>query len=706
VADSKLTVTLPNWEQSATYSLTPNDTPKLTLEVTAPGYDTSKTLGTNVRTVIATAMFTETDDSANTIVVFWLDESVFVGDTVKITAISGWATDTSGGGESAQTFTDVPITNNSTRTYALIKPTMNFITVPREVVTGNFDVEISVTHYFARNGKEIQVCNFTATDSSANTYSVDVTSMSVSSYSADDQHSVVCYKGTIVTSGLVNGLVTVRATGYPIIGNALAVRTSDGTDGFDDFVVYLDKTSSLNRYYAYVDDGNAGGAPAPSTTRADVVGVAAKAYGNCGAAIAALKAATSHGDAGNCFVVCAASTGMAFTEGTGGGTGSTGDVWCTIEPEESATVVFKQPDILPTSTGGKFRFKATSSEDGTGDLSFDQTGFDGAIVWMTNNDDDMIWLDNVDTTGNGSNGSTLMFYQFRKAYKTGGAATNMQFMQRSTGNNQWALIRGGTFSNCIMQGYNVHGVDGQSESRVSMLRNSTDTTPSFKNSLVTCSTFMSMSANIAIDGFAMGTETADGEDLGILNVLLETVGTQPLANIASADAGTLECRNVCLHHVQTAGPTGGGGGRNNMFYDWSATASPYTGPTISELISMIGCAWTDWNFKGRLNTPTVATRTGNDEIAIGGVGFHGNICIYGSVAGADPVFPGVNGEDTVTTVYVSDLTGTTGGGDYHTASTGWDDRVAIGRQVVPFDLEGTAISTSVTSKCGVYQNDS
>ena len=128
----ELEVTFPNWEQGATYVLDLDGTPKLTLTVTSKGFDNTGALGTIVRTVVATKVLRkpdpnetsqdEVDSGTDTITTFVLSDFIFAGDIVVMNTVSGWATDTAGGNETAELFDTVTITNSSALTYSQIKP--------------------------------------------------------------------------------------------------------------------------------------------------------------------------------------------------------------------------------------------------------------------------------------------------------------------------------------------------------------------------------------------------------------------------------------------------------------------------------------------------------------------------------------------------------------------------------------------------------
>lgn len=170
--------------------------------------------------------------------------------------------------------TSIPgVTNGSD----LVSPTpiVNWTMISRHLVGNTLRVGVTGNHWAARNGRPFRTVVFTATDGTT-TVSATVTSMSVSTTCAGDQHAVLAYETNLDISSLANPAdVTVNAKVYPWIGTSASVADSSTGSGHREFsprVFRRDTAKFANPNVVYVA---AGGVDATGYVGTDATAAAA-----------------------------------------------------------------------------------------------------------------------------------------------------------------------------------------------------------------------------------------------------------------------------------------------------------------------------------------------------------------------------------------------------------------------------------------------
>jgi hypothetical protein len=161
-----------------------------------------------------------------------LSEYIYTGDTVTMTAASGFYNDSKTGGTGINNLavTNIAVTNNSTLAYSSIKPICRNGWPGYERVTGPFPVEALCFSHFAQKaggglgGGEVAAVTFTATDQHSNSVSVTVSAMGKSYWSPAWTNPSVPYASG---GGDTN----------PVLGYGAVIPTSTFTQG-DQITVY------------------------------------------------------------------------------------------------------------------------------------------------------------------------------------------------------------------------------------------------------------------------------------------------------------------------------------------------------------------------------------------------------------------------------------------------------------------------------------
>lgn len=215
-----------------TYALAPLTTPKVTLTVTSPGYDSAGAATTVTRTVWGTVALRkpypnetandETVSGSDVTVRLALSELIYADDTVTLTCLSGLYT---AGGTPSNAKSSFAVTNQSTKAAPLV--IARWLTVPFQKAGSSFDVELCVVHQFGRSNKMVNAVKFIATGrTSAATSNVTVTSMAASNVATRAGYKVPVFRGTVDLSGMTQGeLVDIKAICYPFIGASFDTAT-------------------------------------------------------------------------------------------------------------------------------------------------------------------------------------------------------------------------------------------------------------------------------------------------------------------------------------------------------------------------------------------------------------------------------------------------------------------------------------------------
>lgn len=225
-------------------------TAKVTLTVTRLGYDNTGNATTYVQKVYgvpgvngsAQAMGIrlaypsngtndETTSGSDVIVRVALSEMIYSSDTVTAVISSGVYTKSAVPNNSFSG----SVTNNSTQAYPSGQG--RWVTVPYQRVTGDFTIEMTGFHRFARIGRPWAAVVFTCADTHSHTVTSTVTNMTISGTSTD-QHPVLVYSYLVPVSTLTQGdQLTCNFKAYPWIGNSAATLDSSSTVGAVDLTV-------------------------------------------------------------------------------------------------------------------------------------------------------------------------------------------------------------------------------------------------------------------------------------------------------------------------------------------------------------------------------------------------------------------------------------------------------------------------------------
>ena len=250
---------------------------KVVLTVTSEGYNTSAVLGTTTRPVygklgtktgaVRKAYPNETSpreavaDGTLTVQIP-LSDFIYKDDTnITVSVGAGFYTEAAGdGGTASNAVTDLAVTNNSTLAYP--SSVGRWAKAPYEQVkTPTYDVEASIFHRFAKEGKPLAAVVFTATDEHAHSVSYTVNDMTVSDYPSASSNKVLVYKATIDLSTLTAlDKITVNFKAYPWVGDAASILDSsanaDPDERLTDFIFLNDKSNTLLGGCAVVDPTN------------------------------------------------------------------------------------------------------------------------------------------------------------------------------------------------------------------------------------------------------------------------------------------------------------------------------------------------------------------------------------------------------------------------------------------------------------------
>ena len=189
------------------------------------------------------------------------------GTAPTITIPASFVTNTGGGSETSNALSAAAVTQNSTA--AFNKPIAQFVTPERETITDSLTVDLVASHYHGMNNEQVAYVEFRATDGTLTVTSGTNTSIVASRSS--DQAPVLVYRGTLDTSTLASGLITVNADVYPHVGDSTAVLDSADQSTRREFsprYFLKDATRGASPPYAYVTSAGNDGTGVWSTTAA------------------------------------------------------------------------------------------------------------------------------------------------------------------------------------------------------------------------------------------------------------------------------------------------------------------------------------------------------------------------------------------------------------------------------------------------------
>ena len=702
----RLAVTFPNWTVGASYSLTPNATAKVTMLVTSAGY-AGTTLGTRTRTVYATKVARkpyanqadqqETADGTDVTTDLWLSEPIYADDTIVLTVLTGWATDTNGGNEAAQTWTNVGITNSSTVPYSDAHPICRWNIVWKARYwdgTGTFRVSVCVAHGHASGGEQAAAVKFTMTDG-VSTATKTVTASSLSSlYSRETTNGtrVVEYAADFEAadvSAFDDGDYTISCEVYPLIGDADAISTTaDSADGFDAFTVKLDKAGAYPSRYAYVT-GTAAGTPVTHATRAAAIADTSNTFGTVSAALVSIRAYNnsnhSHNDSGNGVVIIKNGTyDLSTIFGSIADDVGSSDVWCSVEAETAGSVTITESVNYSDHPGTAYcKLTGLSLENTAGADRFFFRFFNAAELW----------LDNVTVVDGDDYGAC--FYQASKIYATDCDLTDVDISVFSSEPMYCPLARATKFTSCNVPTYGLIGflLTNDCTSQVKGTNQ-----PAMNNVFIGFGKFND--SNVTKAAFALGTAAHNTQDVALVQVVLERsrASSSPLLQL-TADSITTTAKNFVVQHITCIGQ------RANIYYVDTATNASKT------LLFWAHNVAEEVNIKTDIFA-TTSTSIGNWS-AVNGVGHKGSVYLEGySDANFAYDFAGLNtyvGQTTSATVtFTNDASLTlgdgTGDGDYSLSSAGdLASRVLSGQAVLGWDLAGSTRNNDGTGAAGAYE---
>lgn len=700
-AGNTLQVTLPDKVAPCAYDLDPNGTPKLTLSVTTGSYNGGTTYGTKARSVVATAVrrkvhpngasLEESQSGSDVIVQFMLSEKVYSGDTVTLTAATGWATDSAGGGgEAADTWSGESITNNSTKAF---QPPVAAWNTPLKKNywdgTGTYTVSLCAFSLHPYDGEFVSSVTFTLTDGT-NTVVKDVTASTVSSsYTREETLGVRVVEYTADFSegeiGSINdGQCHIDATVRAGLGNVLAESNpgaGSAPNGLERFELWLDAGGVRPPVYVVVDPGSAGAAPAVHTTRAAAVADADGAYATLDAALVGIRTHNSsnhsYNGSGNGHIIIKDGT---YTSGSilssPAADVDAQSVWLTIEPESASGVTL-------TTTADDFTVWQPSWIKFSG-LLWTTTGNEAAIY--KNNPAagkaQGIWMDGCTVTNSGTL-SALFFYNMGLLFVTDSHLTGIQCAGVNT--EDYMLARASKFDACgqytFRHSYGVYLDEGTY-------------TPDLADDNTSLAFFRAH--DVPVGNALFNVDTAS--DVALVQGVFESEsGTQALLGVGQNHSADME--NVIVAYLSTNGQ------RFNYGYNNGSTdRARIDWALLFNIISTI-------NIKDEVDAAQSGS-SGDAFDPLYSVNSIGNVFSRGYSDPANAfVFVGMNSElfssgSPADITYADDqsLHGGGGGeGDYSLTDAGdAANRVPAGRSGLSWDLAGNARLDDGTGCAGAY----
>jgi len=701
-------VTFPSFTAPAVYSLTPDSTAKVTFVVTTPAYS-GTTYGTRIRTIVGTAVrrkvypnhasLEETQSGSDVITEFMLSEPIFSECTVLMTVLSGWATDSAGGGgEAAETFSSVSITNNSTQSFQ--KPVVRWNIVSEKNywdTSGDLTVSVSAFSIHPYDGEFIESASFTFTDGS-NTVTKDITASSLSSlYSRETTNGTrVTEHAATFSSSDVSGFTDGQCYIDAVVRSNLGDNNAESNPGVGSaplglgrFEVWLDAGGSRPPVYAVVNPGSAGGDPAVHTSRANALADADGAYADFGAAKAAIvthnNSNHSYNGSGNGHIIVKNGTyTVQALDGTIAADSAAQSVWLTVEAETAGSVtITNSANLFTVWRPDWIKFE---------NITFSLTGNVSTLYRNATDASVGFWLDGCTCTGNTDN-TELFLYDCGKVFVTDCAFTSINLT--ASGLNQMipVLIRGCDLDNVI---YNT----------MCFLGNRTINECSHEDLSATNRAIIEDDENV-IYAYSKHFDTPAGNPFAnfdyhdglavVQNVFENNDNIQPVLGIGQDTEADMN-NVVCAYNT-------GLGGRFNYGYNNDATTD--YARTFWAL---------DFNLFETINekddvNASRASSTGDAFTIEYSVGSIGNLFVDGYDDPANNfTYIGINSVLVATTdpTYTDDASQNsgdgTGRGTYTlTAANDAGSRVPSGRAGLSFDLGGSARNNDGSGAAGAYE---
>ncbi|WP_397570641.1 hypothetical protein [Schlesneria sp. T3-172] len=352
------------------------------------------------------------------------------------TLLSGFVTNTAGGGQSSSARSSFGVANNSTVPYP--KCIGRWAWCGFERVTGNVTVEFVVFHSFAENGLPVACVKFDASDEHGNSVPTQtVRSMTLSPRNAGDAHAVWTYSATIPVATLTQGdVITVHAKAFPWVGDAAScIDTRTSADGVDapseslsPLMFLLDKDNVLAAY-ASVDAASSGVGAAVQATPALA---RTTPFQTVATALTALKAYknANHGD--NSLNGCELLMQNGTYTGPGSFTGGNTKAWCII-----------RADLENGATEAGVVFSTATNASFAGYLKCMDVSFSGSGAGMLRGSPTagVLWLHSCTL----SSTSTSFAYQWRVCWVTQSTVTASSvtgFKPFGANRGAFALLRG------------------------------------------------------------------------------------------------------------------------------------------------------------------------------------------------------------------------------------------------------------------------
>lgn len=684
-------------------------TAKLVLTVTSPGYNTSGVLGTTTRTVYGTQYLRKPypndatkDETAGTplTVRVSLSDFIYSGDTATVSIASGFYT-------GSNAVSNLAVTNGSTLAYP--KPVGRWAWVPYTRETGDFLIESTVFHRFAKNGKPLAALKYTCTDQHSNTVTAMVNDMTVSTRTGD-QNKVLVYAATMPVTTLTQGdVVTCNFTAYPWVGDATALLNSDlvanGGDGVTQpderlgpFAILLDKTGAYGTVFAVVDpvNGQDSGATtwiATSQSAAETAYASANtnSYRSLGRAVDAITAYNntnfSRNEPGGGTILLA-SNAISYP-GRAATTQSASNSWLTITRLSTLT-----RDQAGFNAGTNASLKSARLRLYGISITGSSTGeVNGAGAGNT------LWVDQCEINHTGQAG----IYSWTLAHATRNHITafNQQFWYYSTTKNPYALVRGNDAAG-IQAGIaaTMHAVLGNRNIRPRFVETGNTAGEQISDgAVVAFNSGLNMNAAWSFgssNGQWAYTTTVTRGIAAVQNLIEKVTATEPIIQM-SADGNSATVNNGIAWHNTFVGE------RSNFAYN-DAGSTSYPKPNWS----IVGNVLDNYNIKTDTFATANGARTGNWS-AVWMVGGSGNFLRVSSAkAYFGPEFDGLFSIVTGTGGFVSNKSfnsGDAGGnGDYHlTASSSAINLIGTGSAILPYDLDGVARKNDGTGAAGAYE---
>lgn len=702
----RLAVTFPDWTVAAAYSLTPNATAKVTMLVTSKGY-TGTTLGDKTRTVVATVVARkpypdeaeqqETADGTDVTTDLWLSEPIYSGDTIVLTVLTGWATDTNGGAEAAETWTSVGITNNSTLTYAEARPVADWNDVPVarywDPSTGDFDVSICAFHGHASAGEQVAAVVFTFSDG-VNTATKTVTAATLSSLYDNETSQgtrVVEYKATFAAadvSSLDDGDCTVDFDVYPLIGDATAIRTaSDDVNDVTTMKVRLDEAGNQPPRYAVVNGtGSNAGTPATHATEAAALADTSNTYGTVALAKAGLASYYNANGGDNSpanGVMILPNSGSPYDVstmmGSPGADSVASDVWCTLKAQTAGSVTITDTaSVFSRPQTAYWKFQGLNiTGDGASDI---------ALFRFTNGESE-VWLDDV--TVSDTNNYAFVFYQPSVVYATNSTFTETTLYLEGATGRHCRLLRGCSLTTCRIE--TVKTVLGCALVE-SHIRDPQTNAPD-QSGLIFAFNHSEIDDTAGRPAVQIGLAHNTTDVAVVQNVFWNSDPT-PLTVLVHFARGYTAKNFVIFHNTSH-------GQRLNKFYNDAGSTS--------HLMTLIFEKFNNWyesNIKTDTYPPADGNRVGN-WWSVNGVANKGNAYIGGAEdSGFEQDFlgigtvSGVSGGTALSVTYTD-----AANGDFTISSAGdIDNLVPSTEHVLAFDLAGSARESDGTGCAGAYED--